>query len=292
MEQHASGEAAPTQHVLLQQAIRRLREAGLPSPRRNAEWLLAEVLECGRAALYAYPSRRVDPEGVRTFETLLARRMAREPLQYILGYTEFYGLQLQVTPDVLIPRPETEEVVDRALRLIEGIEAPRVLDVGTGSGCIALAIQHERPDATVWACDVSEPALAVARGNAKRHDFDIHFLEADVLADDFVKHAPSTLDLLISNPPYVPRDEAETLPAEVRDHEPAEALFTSSDPLQFYRTLAHHALRLLAPGGLLVVEIHVRYAEEVVTLFGEVGLTDMRCYMDLARRARIVTAWL
>ena len=169
----------------------------------------------------------------------------------MLGHADFYGLRLSVSPDVLIPRPETEELVEEALRRIAGVEAPTVLDVGTGSGAVALALAHERPTATVFAADVSAEALAVARANAERLGLDVAFVRADALGPHFTRDVPPAFDLVVSNPPYVPAGERAGLQPEVRDWEPGLALFVpDADPLRFYRALAGHAGALLAPRRL------------------------------------------
>lgn len=280
----------PTRRGALDEAVQRLEAAGVSNARKNAEWLLADALGCNTAALYAHPERVIEADRLQAFASMVARRADREPLQYILGHTDFYGLTLDVNPQVLIPRPETEEVVEHALGLIDHMDRPRVLDVGTGSGCIALAIKHQRPDAEVHACDVSDAALSVARRNADRHDLEITCIEADVLADDFADRVPHDLDLLISNPPYIPDDEAADLAPEVGDHEPALALLTGNDPLIFYRALAKHALNLLAPGGWFAVETHERFADHVRALVQEIQLVDHQLKHDLSERARMVMA--
>lgn len=279
-----------TRKATLNKAIQQLERADISDARRNAEWLLMDVLDCNRAALYAHLDQEIPPEQQQTFERMVARRVEHEPLQYILGWTDFYGLSLEVTPDVLIPRPETEEVVEHALRLIEDISRPNILDVGTGSGCIALAIKKERPEAEVAACDVSESALTVARRNADRVNLEVAFMQADVLAGDFAKQVPDGLDLLISNPPYIPDREADTLPAEVRNYEPEQALLTGNDPLVFYRALATQADSLLVPGGWFVVETHARFAGHVRALVQEIQFENHRVEQDLAGRARMVAA--
>lgn len=280
----------PTQQTVLEGAATRLARAGVAHPRRNAEWLLADVLACGRAELYAYPTRPVAAGILKRFEQMVARRARREPLQYILGYEEFYGLRLHVTPSVLIPRPETEEVVEEALHCLEAVEAPRVLDVGTGSGCIALALQHQRPDATVYACDISDDALSVAASNAETLHLDVHFFQADVLHASFEEHVPASLDLVISNPPYIPTHEAASLTVDVRDHEPDIALFAGDDPLRFYRAIAAQAQTLLADGGWLVLETHAHYTAEVHVLLREAGFGTVRIENDLAGRTRMAIA--
>jgi release factor glutamine methyltransferase len=221
---------------------------------------------------------------------MIARRAHHEPLQYIIGHEDFYGLRLQVTPDVLIPRPETEELVERVLQLIKERPAPRVLDVGTGSGCIALAIQHERPDAVVVACDVSAEALDVARRNARAHELNVDLRRADMLSDAFANEVPGPFDVVVSNPPYIPDDEAPTLPTDVRDHEPARALFTGDDALRFYRALIRHAPTLLAEDGWLALELHTDYAEAVGTLFGSSMWCAVDIHADMSGRPRMALA--
>jgi release factor glutamine methyltransferase len=242
------------------------------------------------------------------------RRAAREPLQYVLGHADFYGLRLRVTPAVLIPRPETERVVERALALIADVPTPRVVDVGTGSGCIACAVAHERPTARVVGCDVSTGALAVARANADALGLPIAFGEADLTAPAFPAQVRALLgrpggpppedaatggdalsdaarfDLVVSNPPYVPDAEADALAPEVREHEPPVALFTGADPLVCYRALARHAAALLRPGGRLVTETHADYAADVAAVFRDAGLADVRTERDLAGRPRLALA--
>jgi release factor glutamine methyltransferase len=188
----------------------------------------------------------------------------------------------------MIPRPETEEVVEAALDAVSEGEAPRVLDVGTGSGCIALALKHERPDAQVTAWDVSAEALAVARRNADQLDLEVHFDEVDLFSDEAQLAEP--VDLLISNPPYIPDEEAETLSAVVREYDPPEALFSGDDPLRFYRELAGRASELCTPGAAIVLETHADYADDAAAVLRRAGLTDVRVDTDLSDRPRILTA--
>jgi release factor glutamine methyltransferase len=249
-----------------------------------------EVLGCDHGQLYAHAKQPVDRDAARSFIEMVERCVDGEPLQHVLGYTSFRGLRVDVSPAVMIPRPETEEVVGVALDFIADVEAPRILDVGTGSGCIVLALKHERPDAVVTAWDVSAEALAVAQTNARQHGLEVHFDEVDLFAAAPAEHLDERIDLLVSNPPYVPDNEAETLPAVVRDYDPPEALFSGEDPFRFYRRLADLAPALCRPGAAVVFETHADYAEGVAEVVREAGLTQIQVEPDLSGRPRILTA--
>ncbi|GAB5521565.1 MAG: peptide chain release factor N(5)-glutamine methyltransferase [Rhodothermales bacterium] len=277
-----------TRLELLRRTTRTFTDANIDTPRRTAEWMLMEVLDIGRAHLIGFGEHDVSPEQMAVLEAMLARRLAHEPLQYILGYTDFYGLRIDVTPDVLIPRSETEQVVEYALARIADRPTPRVMDAGTGSGCIPLAIKYQRPDAEVWACDVSPEALAVARSNGVRLGLDIHWFAGDLLAEDFAAQPLASLDLLISNPPYVSQAETDTLAAEVVDHEPHLALFAApDDPLIFYRALVRIGQNQLKNGGWAVFETHADYGEAVGDLLREAGYTQVAVKADYNERSRI-----
>ena len=276
-----------TRRALLDAAVARLDAAGVEDARRTAEWMVESVTGARRVDLYARPDTAVAPTEADRVGRMLTRRAAGEPVQYILGSADFYGLTLAVTPAVLIPRPETETVVEHALALLAGAEAPRVLDVGTGSGAIALAVKSQRPDAEVVAADVSADALAVAAGNAERLGLDVTFVLADALRPAFADAVPSAFALVISNPPYVPSAEAPALQREL-SHEPRLALFVPDhDPLVFYRALGGHAERLLAPGGWLVAETHADFGRQVAHVWTEAGLADVEVRADLAGRDRV-----
>ena len=280
-----------TRRALLDEAAERLSEAGIENARRNAEWMLEGALGLDRTTLLANLGEPVTGEETDAFEHFMGRRLRREPLQYVVGHADFYGLRLRVTPAVLIPRPETEEVVEAALGHLRAVKTPWVLDMGTGSGAIALALKHERPDAEVFACDNSEDALAIAAHNADRLALDVSFIHADALAPAFVEGVPACFDALVSNPPYVPDAEAATLEPEVRDFEPSAALFTGDDPLLHYRAITGHAARVLKPGGLILFETHTDYADAVCALLAESGYTDTAVKADLSGRPRIVWGW-
>ncbi|MEM1116332.1 MAG: peptide chain release factor N(5)-glutamine methyltransferase [Bacteroidota bacterium] len=279
-----------TRRALLRSAAERLEAAGIDDAQRTAEWIVCEALGINRTALITDGAHDICTEAEGQVEVMLGRRLGGEPVQYILGHTEFYGLRLDVSPAVLIPRPETETVVEEALRRIRAFEAPWVLDVGTGSGAVALAIKHERPDAEVFAVDVSHDALAVAAHNAARLRLDVAFVGADALRPAFADEVPAMFDLVISNPPYVPEAERPELQTEVRDHEPHEALFVpDADPLIVYRALAGHADRLLRPGGWLIAETHADFGGAVRDLWADAGL-GASILPDLAGRDRIAVA--
>lgn len=255
---------------------------------QQARWLLAEVRGQSSTQLAADARASLTEAQRQQFTKLVARRAQGEPLQHVLGHTNFYGLRIQVSPDVLIPRPETEAVVEQALELLADVEAPRIFDAGTGSGCIACALKHERPDATVAAGDVSDAALDVARANGTALGLDIAWHAFDMAAPDAAASVPGTLDLLISNPPYVPDHEADTLSAVVRDYDPPEALFTGPDALRFYRALAQWGHAAVRPGGHLLVETHADGADDVARLFRTHGWTDVHQKDDWAGRPRMV----
>ncbi|MDX1438696.1 MAG: peptide chain release factor N(5)-glutamine methyltransferase [Rubricoccaceae bacterium] len=282
-----------TRIAVLDALTEQLNGAGIEDARRNAEWILEDVLGLTRAELYAHGEVSITGREHEKAQSLVERRLTREPIQYVLGHTDFCGLRLKVSPAVLIPRPETEQVVEKVLHTIESIKAPWVLDVGTGSGAIAVAIKEKRPDAEVFACDISDAALEVAAENAAQLGLDITFIHSDVLDPTFANDVSPAFDLVVSNPPYVPNNEHDTLQVEVRAYEPNIALFVpDDDPLRFYRALSNLAPALLKPRGSLVVETHADYGSEVVSLFKESGLVDVELSMDLSGHPRIVTGCL
>ncbi len=280
-----------TRRDLLDAAVARLSDAGVEDARRTAEWIVEHATGARRVDLYARPDLVLEPAEAALADRLVDRRATGEPVQYVIGSADFYGLRLAVTPAVLIPRPETESVAEHALGLVRDLEAPCVLDVGTGSGAVALAVKSERPEAQVFAVDVSPAALAVAAGNAEELGLDVTFVEADALRPSFADGVPPLFSLVVSNPPYVPDAERAGLQREVRDHEPGTALFVpDADPLVFYRALAGHAGRLLAPGGWLVAETHADHGRAVAALWAEAGLEGAEIRPDLAGRDRIAVA--
>jgi len=269
-----------TAAALLEDAAAALAAAGVASPEWDAERLLRHVLGWDRATLVANPGDPVPAPEAERFRALVARRAAREPLQYILGAQAFWRHDFLVTPAVLIPRPETELLVETSLELLEGVERPVVVDVGTGSGCIALSIAAERPDAEVHATDISEPALEVARANARRLGLEgrVRFHHGDLLEP--LSGLEGHVHVIVSNPPYVDPAEHDALAPEVRDHEPAGALF-APDPATYPARLASAAREILRPGGSLVVEIGIGLEAVVNEAFAAAGLRTADRKKDL-----------
>jgi release factor glutamine methyltransferase len=273
---------------LLAEAARQLRDRGVAAPEWDAERLLRHVLGWDWATMVASPGVPVAGEPERAFRTLVAERARRVPLQHLVGSQAFWKHEFRVTPDVLIPRPETELLVETALELLGATERPIVVDVGTGSGCIALSLAAERPDAEMHATDISAPALEVARENTRRLGLEgrVVFHLGQLLEP--VSGLEGDVDLVVSNPPYVDPSERETLAPEVRDHEPELALFPPGDALSIYRRLLPDAFEWLRPGGWLIVEIAPTLAGAVAGLFAGARFEDVRVANDLAGRARLV----
>ncbi len=304
----------------LKEGIAQLRAAQVPSHTLATEVLLIHALGRDRAWIYSHPEESLDPETAEKFLALIARRAAGEPVQYLTGKQEFWGLDFEVTPAVLIPRPETEHVMEVALaRLGErGIKihmdtgAPRemlrVADVGTGSGCVAVALAWELPHAEVFATDISAPALEIARRNAARHGVAqrIHFLQCDLLtgfenidpSSGRARHAvPASaqdaqlFDLIVSNPPYIAGSEAAKLQREVRDHEPHAALFGGPTGVEMYQRLIDQARDLLRDRGVLVLELGHDSADHVRHIFdAQPEWTKVAITMDLAGIPRVLAA--
>jgi release factor glutamine methyltransferase len=274
---------------LLAQAARELRDAGVETPEWDAELLLRHVLGWDRARLVASPEASPDPDHVAEFRRLASERAKRIPLQHLTGTQAFWKQELRVTSDVLIPRPETEILVEAALELVRGAARPVIVDVGTGSGCIALALAAEREDAELHATDVSEAALAVARDNARRLGLErrVAFALGDLL-EPVTAAVLGRADLVVSNPPYVDRIERDSLAPEVRDHEPALALFPPGDAVSIYERLVPAAASVLKPGGAVVVEIAPGLDRAVAGFLEGAGFEGVEVRVDLAARPRVV----
>jgi release factor glutamine methyltransferase len=269
-------------NAALASAVRRLRAAGIPDAPRDARRLLAHALAIAPDRLTLHLAEGLPDEAQAAFEAALARRERREPVSHITGKRAFYGRDFHVTPDVLDPRPETETLVELALSR----PFSRVLDLGTGSGCILLTLLAERPQATGLGVDLSEPALAVARGNAAALGID----RAAFLRSDWCGAVEGQFDLIVSNPPYIAADEMPGLAPEVRDWEPGMALSPGGDGLDAYRAIAACAPAHLSPGGRLMVEIGPTQAAAVSGLFRAAGLENIAVCPDIDQRDRVVCA--
>jgi len=290
----------------LRDGIAQLEREYVPSAALAAELLLMHALGRDRAWIYAHPEHELNPATREQYFFLIARRASGVPTQHLTGHQEFWGLDFEVTPDVLIPRPETEHVIEVALeRLGAGSDAGsprrkkefRMADVGTGSGCIAIALAHELPSAHIVATDISPAALEVARRNAARHnvasriDFvECHLADSLLHASRSTGHESRSFDLLASNPPYIGRHEAASLPREVREHEPETALYGGETGTEIYAPLIAQAAALLKPGGVLVLELGHNSAEHVLHLLEAPGWTSVAISNDLAGIPRVASA--
>ncbi len=256
--------------------------------RRDAETLLLHLLGTGKAWLLAHAEAPLPGEPARRYAELLERRLRGEPIQYLTGEAEFYGLPFRITPDVLIPRPETEHLVEKAIALARGFAAPRIVDVGTGSGAIAVALGGALAHAQLTAIDLSAAALEIARENAARNGVAgrIRFLPGDLLAPV----AGEAFEMVVSNPPYVPAADRATLSVEVREYEPALALFAGEDGLEVYRRLIPAAFEALAPGGFLALEIGCGQQQAVAALLARSGFETVEFLPDLQGIPRVASA--
>jgi release factor glutamine methyltransferase len=276
---------------VIQRSSEFLGRRGVDSPRLQAELLLAHVLGLPRMRLYLDFERVVPPPQLEAVRELVRRRGEREPLQHLTGSTSFCGWEIAVNRDVLIPRPETELLAEQAVAFLRPrADPPAVLDLGTGSGCLAIAIAGQCPAATVEAVDLSAPALATARANAARHGLDgrIRFHLGDAFAA--LPGAAKAFDLIVSNPPYIPAGELAGLQPEVRDHDPRLALDGGPDGLALYRRLAVEAPARLRPGGRLMVEFGDGQEAALVPLLAGAGWTVESVLPDDSGRARILIA--
>jgi release factor glutamine methyltransferase len=271
-----------TAHTALVQGTTLLEDAAIPVARLTAEVLLAHALRRERAWLFGHPEHELCELERLHYGRYLHERLQGKPTQYITGRQEFYGREFRVTLDVLIPRPETEHVVETALRLARG--ATRILDVGCGSGILAVTLRLET-GASVWATDISLAAVRVAAGNAQRLGAPVSFVACD-LASAF---AEASMDLIVCNPPYVPLGDEAGLQREIREWEPRQALFAGPTGLEIYERLASDAERVLAPGGWLVMEIGYNSRNRVAALFAS-RWRELETVPDLAGIPRVVAA--
>jgi release factor glutamine methyltransferase len=290
----------------LRDAIAYLEGKHVPSAALAAELLLMHTLGRDRTWLYAHPEQELDAAVWEKYFSLIAQRASGVPTQHLTGHQEFWGLNFEVTPDVLIPRPETEHVIEVTLQRL-GVASSdaaslraaelRIADVGTGSGCIAIALAHELPNARVAATDISAAALEVARRNAARNGVDacIEFVECNLLdallhESRVTNHQSRLLHALVSNPPYIARSESATLAREVREHEPESALFGGETGTEMYAPLIAQAAMLLKLGGILVLELGYNSAEHVLALLDAPEWSDVAITNDLAGIKRVASA--
>jgi release factor glutamine methyltransferase len=301
----------------LTSAVERLEAADVGSPRMNAETLLMFVLSVNRAYLYAHPERELSPEEETRYDEALSQRASGTPSQYITGHQEFWGLDFVVSPAVLIPRPETEHLVETVLELARGLVQPRIVDVGTGSGCIGLALAHELRNAEVFGIDLSEDALEVARANAARLQLDgrVQFLQCDVLTpiseDSILCHPERSevavatergrmpplsaikfrdFDFAVSNPPYVGFSEADKVQKSVFEFEPRMAVFAGENGLDVVRPLIQQAHEALKHGGWLAMEIGYSMRDAVLRLLSPTMWKELQTVPDLQGIPRVVMA--
>lgn len=277
----------------LRDAMGSLEAAKVPSHALAAELLLMHAVRCDRAWLYSHPEVAIGDQALQSFLELVTRRAQGVPTQYLTGKQEFWGLEFEVTPAVLIPRPETEHVVEVAMeRLGEARreERLRLADVGTGSGCIAIALAREFKNAEILATDISSAALEVARRNAERHGVSeqIRFVECSLLNTTAVEGR--RFDLIVSNPPYVARNEEAQLQREVREHEPQQALFSGAAGTEIYEQLIAGTEEKLRSDGSLVVEIGYGACEKVRAMLNSAAWKDIRIQNDLAGIPRVLSA--
>ena len=260
--------------------------------------VISQIIKLSKASIKAFPERELSVEQSDQLKDVLLRLQTGEPVQYILGETEFYGLPFKVNPSVLIPRPETEELVEWILETFGGLFAENsehftgsILDIGTGSGCIAISIKKNLPNAKVSAVDISESALQTARENSGLNKTDIHFIHNDILNWQAQMAKFDLYNLIVSNPPYVTLLDKKQMHANVTDHEPHSALFVpEDDPLLFYHTIADFALAKLPANGLLFFEINENYGPETVEMLRKKGFTDIILKQDMSGRDRMVKA--
>jgi release factor glutamine methyltransferase len=249
---------------MLEWATDFFKEKSVPSPRFSIEWLLADVLSVRRLDLYLKYDRPLSSDELAKLKPFVKRRSAHEPLQYITGETDFHNVLIKVQPGVLIPRQETEQMVNWILKKHSSDKKLTVLDIGTGSGCIPIAIKKARPEWRVFATDISEKALNIARKNAALNDTDIEFAKDDLFNP--TAFLDEHFDLIISNPPYILPEEKDSLDNEVKNYEPELALFCDSIE-KIYQAIAHLSDQLLAPGGGVYLELHEQHAPESANAF-------------------------
>ena len=278
---------AKTYEHHLRAAAAKLKQGGIDSADSDARLLLMKASGLSRAGLIMQANDEAPPRVQDAYFALIKRRLAYEPIAHIIGTQEFWALAFEVTGDVLIPRPETEGVVEKGLALLEGRKEPRILDVGTGSGAILISLLSELPAARGIGIDISEGALKIAARNAQRNGVD---KRCTWVNSDFLDSVEGTFDLVVSNPPYIDELAMERLPDDVKNFEPHLALSGGADGLAAYRKIIKGLLRVLKPGGHVVFEIGFDQGESVPALLAAAGLKDIIIHKDLAGHDRTVSA--
>jgi release factor glutamine methyltransferase len=279
-----------TVHDILNETTKALEKADIPSARLDAEVLLAYVLGCERLEFFKNPQRIISEEEQSAFQKLIERRLKAEPVAYIRSRKDFWSFTLEVDKNVLIPRPDTEVIVEEAITVSKKLDSAvlRILDIGTGSGAIALALAREIPHAKIVATDISAAALEVAKKNARNLGLDslIEFRQADLF-----KGVDGLFDIIVSNPPYIAADEYESLPAGVKDYEPQEALLAGVRGTEFYEQIINQAAGYVKSGGWLLLEIGSTQAEDLKEIVRAEGkYQDIGIRNDYAGRPRVVKA--
>jgi release factor glutamine methyltransferase len=274
---------------MLEWATDYFKQKEVPSPRLSIEWLLADVLDIKRLDLYLAFERPLSSHELDRLRPLIKRRARHEPLQYITGYSDFLNIRLSVTPDVLIPRMETEQLVETVLNRHSSTEEHSVLDIGTGSGCIAVALKANQPDWKVTAIDYSVKALDVARQNAKHENADIRFLPANIHQQLPHQLSSHSFDIIVSNPPYILTSQKDSLERQVKNYEPPEALFCR-DIKKEYRIIAEKAANLLQNEGILYLEINDQYSDAILSVFDPTRW-DCTLLKDYDQNPRFIAAF-
>ena len=258
---------------------------GFENPKQEIEWLLCDLLQLKRIDLYLKFEDIINKSKLKKLKNWIKRRIEREPLQYITGKVEFYGLKFISTPQALIPRPETERLVDITINSLKKIPEPKILEIGTGSGCVSIAVSNKKPRANILSLDISKNALELAEINAKSNNCkNINFLEMD-----FLNEIPDgRFDILISNPPYIPQKEIENIMPEVKNYEPRIALTDFEEGLNFYYRIAKVG-RTLIPNGIIILEVGLgNHPQKVFSLFKEAGFDQLELIKDYNNNERIL----
>jgi len=258
---------------------------GFENPKQEIEWLLCDLLQLKRIDLYLKFEDIINKSKLKKLKSWIKRRIQREPLQYITGKVEFYGLRLISTPQALIPRPETERLVDITLNSLEKIPEPKILEIGTGSGCVSIAVSNKKPKANIVSLDISKDALELAEINAKSNNCkNINFFEMDFLSEI----PDDKFDILISNPPYISQKEIKNIMPEVKNYEPRIALTDFEEGLNFYYRIAKVG-RTLIPNGIIILEVGLgKHPQKVFSLFKEAGFDQLELIKDYNNNERIL----